>query len=69
MQVVQIVNRIKAQLSLAAAAQRQINQRNAAMISQKANLLRNFQMESSKAQSKFRIFHVGYSQNQVKSLS
>ena len=49
----EILNRIKAQLSLAAAAQRQINQRNAAMISQKANLLRNFQMESSKAQSKF----------------
>ena len=49
----EIVNRIKAQLSLAAAAQRQINQRNAAMISQKANLLRNFQMESNKAQSKF----------------
>ena len=48
-----IVNRIKAQLSLAAAAQRQINQRNAAMISQKANLLRNFQIESNKAQSKF----------------
>ena len=49
----EILNRIKAQLSLAAAAQRQINQRNAAMISQKANLLRNFQMESNKAQSKF----------------
>ena len=49
----EIINRIKAQLSLAAAAQRQINQRNAAMISQKANLLRNFQMESNKAQSKF----------------
>ena len=49
----EIVNRIKAQLSLAAAAQRQINQRNAAMISQKANLLRNFQIESNKAQSKF----------------
>ena len=48
----EIVNRIKAQLSLAAAAQRQINQRNAAMISQKANLLRNFQMESNKVQSK-----------------
>ena len=48
----EIINRIKAQLSLAAAAQRQINQRNAAMISQKANLLRNFQMESNKAQSK-----------------
>ena len=37
-----------AQLSLAAAAQKQINQRNAAalQITQRANLLRNFQLEN-----------------------
>ena len=51
----EIVNRIKEQLSLAVTSQRQIDHQTA-MISQKASLLRNFRMDSKKVQSKYYSF-------------